>query len=61
MDFIDRLLALSEKTGWLPIDIFFFCIFFAVFLSHFVPWCLFYIFRGAFRLVRWFRSRREDM
>lgn len=60
MDFIDRLLALSEKIGWEPIDIYFTQIFLAVFLSHFVPWFLFYALRGMRWVFRWFRSRKKN-
>ena len=56
MDFIDRLLALSEEIGWEPIDIYFTQIFLAVFLSHFVLCLLFYVLRGMRWFFRWLRS-----
>ena len=59
MDFIDRLLALSEQTGWEPIDIYFFHIFLAVFLFDLIPWFLPYVLRKVCRLFRWLRSRRK--
>lgn len=59
MEFIDSLLSLSEQIGWEPIDIFFFCIVFSIFLWEFISLLLFWGVRRVVCLVRWLRSRRK--
>ena len=59
MDFINKLLALSEQIGWEPIDIYFAHIFMAIFLWEFIPWFLAWVIQGVVRFVRWLRSRRK--
>lgn len=59
MEFIDSLLALSEQTGWGPINIYFFSVVFSIFLWEFIPWSFSWVVRGVVCFVRWLRFRRK--
>lgn len=59
MEFIDSLLELSEEIGWEPVQIFFFCAWFPVFLWEFIPWSLSWILKGLACFFRWLRFRKK--
>ena len=59
MEFIDSLLELSAKTGWEPIDIFFFSMCFSIFLWEFIPWSFSWVVRGVVYIFRQLRAHRK--